>query len=333
MSKAKKTLPSTITTDELMSTDYHYNYTNVELHTDWERLKSVKKFKTGSQWKPGLKLCQHFCPNFFDIETKNGKSFSKIWHDPVIMDKVRLWGLEKMSGLYISWIRRAVYMASGMHNPSFYRPHLSKQIIFSTQQPNGILFDPCAGWGGRMLGTVAAGWKYIGCEPNLETYNNLLRMINFLGIHDSVNLYNTTYEDFDKTSIEKVDVVLTSPPYFDIEIYNPNDNTTQSYLKYSDYKSWMKEWYLPMIKTNLSILKEDGLSCYNVMNGRCEDIVEKTIEVHQNAGMTLVNQLGIDSPFKNYKKKLNKLDLTYVFKNTKVKSVYEQQKDLFTFDK
>lgn len=315
MDKVKKTLPSSITTAELMKVDYHFNYSNQELLKDWKLLKSTHKFKTGSQWKPGLKICQHFCRNFFDIETKSGKSFVKAWNDPDLMDKVRLWGLEKMSALYLSWIRRAVYMASGMHNPSFYRPHLARQIILSTKKPTGILFDPCAGWGGRMLGTVSAGWTYIGCEPNTETYNNLLKIIEFLDIGANVKLYNTTYENFDINSIGKVDVVLTSPPYFDIEVYSPNDISTQSYLKFSDYKTWMNEWYIPMIIKNLRILKEDGLSCYNVMDGRCEDIVEQTKKQHENFGLSLVDTLGIDSPFKNYKKKLNKLDLTYIFKN------------------
>ena len=39
-----------------------------------------------------------------------------------------------------------------------------------------------AGWGGRMLGTVAAGWSYVSCEPNPETYDNLQRLIRFLNI-------------------------------------------------------------------------------------------------------------------------------------------------------
>tara|TARA_R110000868_G_scaffold386208_1_gene654389 strand:- start:311 stop:1327 length:1017 start_codon:yes stop_codon:yes gene_type:complete len=318
--KSKKTLPQDITTQDLMKVEFHYNYTDKELLKDWNWLKNETVFKTGSQYKPGLKLCQHFCSNFFDIETKKGKSFVKAWNDPELMDKVRLWGLSKMSALYLSWIRRAVYMASGMHNPSFYRPHLSKQIILSTQKTEGILFDPCAGWGGRLLGTVASGWKYIGCEPNIETYTNLMRMVTFLNIEDKVTLYNIPYEDLDLESVEKVDIVLTSPPYFDIEIYA--SNTNQSYQKYSEYNNWMDNWYIPMITRNLSILKNDGLSCYNVMNGRCENIVERTIQLHEDMGFDLVDHLGIDSPFKNYKKKLNRLDLTYVFKNTTRNAYY-----------
>jgi hypothetical protein len=230
------------------------------------------------------------------------------------MDKVRLWGLAKMSALYISWIRNAVGMASGMHNISFFRPHLAKQIILSTGKSDGILFDSCAGWGGRMLGTVAAGWKYIGCEPNITTYKHLREIIDFLDISDSVVLYNIPYEELDLSSIGKVDVVLTSPPYFDLEVYTQDQ--TQSYIKFSDYDIWINNWYLPMIKENISILVDGGLSCYNVMNGRCKNIVELTFDIHQKLGLVLVDQIGIDSPFKNYKQKkqLSKFDLTYIFK-------------------
>jgi hypothetical protein len=306
-----KTLPQNITTHELIQVDFHFNYTKDALIKDWKRLKKVTEFKTGSQWKPGLKICQHFCRNFFDIQTRNGKSFVDVWNDPVLMDKVRLWGLEKMSALYLSWIRRAVYMASGMHNPSFFRPHLAKQIILSTNKVQGTLFDPCAGWGGRMLGTVAAGWKYIACEPNTTTYNHLMEIIKFLDIDNFVTLYNIPYEDLDLNSIGTVDIVLTSPPYFDLELYESNNS--QSYLKYSTYSDWLDNWYLQMIENNTKILSKDGLSCYNVMDGRCENIVEKTIEKHKSLGFNLKDQIGIDSPFKNYKKKLNKQDLTYIF--------------------
>jgi hypothetical protein len=29
--------------------------------------------------------------------------------------------------------------------------------------------DPCAGWGGRLLGSIAAGATYVGCDPDPRT--------------------------------------------------------------------------------------------------------------------------------------------------------------------
>jgi DNA modification methylase len=312
MSKKKiVVLPKDITTEELMDTYLGYSYTDKELYDDWNRLKTITKFKTGSQWKPGLKICQQFCDNFFDMKATNGKSFNSVKATYEEMDKIRKWGLEKMSALYISWIRRAIYMRWGGHNPTYYRPHLAKQIIASTNKTNGVLFDPCAGWGGRMLGTVSAGWKYIACEPNVETYNNLLRIADFLNIRSEVTIYNIPFEELDMNVVGKVDVVLTSPPYFNLEIYS--DDNTQCYNKHDSYEIWLNNWFLVMVDKCLNILNEDGLSCWNVMDFKNINIVNPLIEKHNLNKFNLVNALGIDSPFINYKKKLNKKDLTYIF--------------------
>ena len=305
-------LPQDITTEQLMDINLGYNYSKSELYEDWNRLKKVRVFKSGSQWKPGLKICQQFCDNFFDMKATNGKSFNSVKNTFEEMDKIRNWGLEKMSALYISWIRRAIYMRWGGHNPTYYRPHLAKQIILSTNKSYGTLFDPCAGWGGRMLGTVAAGWKYIACEPNVETYNNLLRIIEFLNIGNSVTLYNIPFEELDLNILGNVDIVLTSPPYFNLEIYT--DDTTQSYNKHQSYEDWLDNWLLDMVEKCIGILNKDGLSCWNVMDFKKTTIVNSIIDKHENSGLTLISGIGIDSPFINYKKKLNKKDLTYIFK-------------------
>ena len=71
----------------MLVVDLNYNFTDEELHKDWERLKEVEEFKTGSQWKPGLKICQQFCDNFFDIKS-NGKCFNDVFTNPDMMEKV-----------------------------------------------------------------------------------------------------------------------------------------------------------------------------------------------------------------------------------------------------
>src|SRR5574337_282179 len=103
-----KPLNKNITTKELMAIDYRYRYSDAELYKDWSALKNATTFKIGAQFKPGMKLCQHFCDNFWSIQNTQGKSFESCWNDPIVMDKVREWGLKGMSQLWLSWIRRAV---------------------------------------------------------------------------------------------------------------------------------------------------------------------------------------------------------------------------------
>lgn len=309
----ESSLPKTITTQELIDLGYTYNYSDDELRADWKKLIKVSEFKTGAQFKPGMKLCQHFFPNFWHIENENGLSFAKAWNDPVLMDKVRLWGLQGMSQLWLSWIRRAVYMAAGLPNSSFYRPHFSKQIALLTNKKSGVLFDPCAGWGGRMLGTVSNDWKYIACEPNPETFENLQRLIHFLGIQDKVEIYNIPAESFDYDRLNGIDVVLTSPPYFNLEVYAKDSN--QSYNKFNSYDAWMNLWLKPLIENCLDRLNDTGISAWNVMNFKKNDIVKDVLDIHSNKDYNVFQTVGFQSPLANIRKLKNK-DVTYITRKT-----------------
>jgi hypothetical protein len=307
-------LNPTITTAQLMAMDYRYSFSNTELWEDWRRLCSLKKYKTGSQFKPGMKLCQHFCDNFWQIENAAGQSFEQAWKDPKIMDQVRRWGLQGMSQLWLSWVRRAVFMAAGLPNSSFYRPHFSKQIIERTGLATGILFDPCAGWGGRMLGTLAAGWRYRACEPYSDTYTNLHRMLAWLqGVNPTAldaKLYQQPVETFDIGSVGPVDVVLTSPPYFNLEVYSKD--LGQSYNQHVTYDAWRDHWFVPLINRCLDNLKHEGISAWNVMNFRRYDLVQDLVDTHTRRGWQLVDTLGFQSPLNNIRRLKNK-DVTYIF--------------------
>jgi 16S rRNA G966 N2-methylase RsmD len=282
------------------------------LLADWNKLSHTTTFKTGAQFKPGMKLCQHFFPNFWNIRNNKGVSFADCWKDRELMDKVRVWGKQGMSQLWLSWVRRAVFMAAGLPNSSFYRPHFSRQVILGTGKPTGTLFDPCAGWGGRLLGTVSTGWNYVACEPNVETFENLQRLVEFLGIEDKVTLLNIPAEEFDYKSLRSIDLVFTSPPYFDLEVYT--DDTTQSYHKHNTFDIWVDNWLKPLIVNSSSMLSEDGLSCWNVMNFNKYDLAKRVVDIHTELNFTCDYTLGFQSPIANIRTVKNK-DLTYVFSN------------------
>ena len=53
-----------------MDLDYRYHYSNDDLKKDWNKLQNITTYKTGAQFKPGMKLCQHFFPNFWRIKTQ-----------------------------------------------------------------------------------------------------------------------------------------------------------------------------------------------------------------------------------------------------------------------
>lgn len=314
---SENTLPQTITTQELMALDYRYHYSDEELLEDWRRLKATHKFKKGSQFKPGMKLCQHFFENFWLIKNDKNYSFADAWRDPDIMDDVREWGLKGMSRLWLSWIRRAVYMRAGLPNSSFYRPHFAKQVCMMQMEHSGNwispgrVFDPCMGWGGRLLGSVAQGWHYTGCDPNPATFANLSTMTQFLGVTDQVSMHNTGAEKFDYASMDPVDVVITSPPYFNLEIYT--DEPEQSYNQHKTYADWRDGWYVPTIESCLGLLQPNGISAWNVMNSKKNDMVGDLVATHERLGWYLTGTVGFDSPLANIRKLKNR-DVTYLFR-------------------
>jgi hypothetical protein len=105
---------------------------------------------------------------------------------------------------------------------SFFKPILAAQIYkhFLGDVLEPVVFDPCCGFGGRLLGfkSVYPDGIYIGCEPNYETYIELVELSkNFTNVY----LYNCKIEDFDIDTLpSNLNLTFTSIPYYDIETYS-----------------------------------------------------------------------------------------------------------------
>jgi tRNA1(Val) A37 N6-methylase TrmN6 len=63
---------------------------------------------------------------------------------------------------------------------------------------------------------------------------------------------------------EKYDLILTSPPYFDLEKYS--ESCSQSYVRYPEYDQWREGFLNSVITESYRLLKPDGLLVLNVAN-------------------------------------------------------------------
>lgn len=149
------------------------------------------------------------------------------------------------------------------------------------------IFDPSAGWGGRILGAMSISDNYtvhfIGTDPNRDhdTYNGRTKyheLADFFNdrTYRGNNLYpkTHTYEIFQDGSEEiknnpkfqkykgKLDLVFTSPPYFNREAYSEDE--TQSYKKFGTYASWRDGFLRPTLETCVEYLKKDRYLLWNV---------------------------------------------------------------------
>lgn len=145
-------------------------------------------------------------------------------------------------------------------------PFVARSIVLRyTQKKDSIsVLDPCAGWGGRMIGCASIpNVTYTACEPSTETYDGLCKLSEWLiSLQTSFNsdLYCEPYEDF--FTDKEFDIALTSPPYFNTEHYS--DESTNSMNRYGEFSVWVDGFYEPLIVNTVARLKEGAVFILNI---------------------------------------------------------------------
>ena len=301
---------------ELEQTSFLHNYSVDELKKDWQKLCkwTTTDNDINSTSRLGMKLSEHFCPNFYDIESATGTSFKSLWKAENL-EKILRWNRKSHSTPYMSELKRGIYFCCGLTKNTMYRPQMMKLACIKYKPE--IVLDPCAGWGGRMLGAVSYGAHYIAFEPNTETYKNLNDIVNFLGIQNRVTLICDDALNMKKYNLPKVDLVLTSPPYFDLEVYAHQN--TQSITNTPTYQAWADTFLRGIIHLSIEHLKEDGVSCWNVGKVRNRDMNDDVLAYHKELGFSVVNTLNVVSSKRQSnqtsQKNAKSSDTTVVYKN------------------
>lgn len=276
---------------ELTAVEFCPKYTEAELMDDWHSLLSwtASGKYINSTSRIGMKLCEHFFPNFWDIQDNRGNTFRKLWSDPAFMQKVLVWNRKSHSTPYLSELRRGVYFCGGLCKSTMYRPQIAKSVTKGRKR----VLDPCMGWGGRLLGSVANGCEYVGFDPNTTTFKNLNELVDFLGIHHKVRLICDDALRMDEYEVGVFDAVLTSPPYFDLEVYT--NEATQSVCGRNTYEEWNAHFLTPLVEKCVSRLDKNGISCWNVAKVGKNDMWKSVAEAHHRLGLTLCDEFEVRS--------------------------------------
>lgn len=110
------------------------------------------------------------------------------------------------------------FRISGLHmGYTSFNSALMRQVIDKYNVKS--VYDPCAGWGERMMTCGKLGVSYEGCDINAELfvgYEKLAKLIDgfkpVLHNNDSAN----------QLVVSDADAVITCPPYKNIEVYSDN---------------------------------------------------------------------------------------------------------------
>jgi hypothetical protein len=169
-----------------------------------------------------------------------------------------------MSSLY----RRGIYVSQ-------YRVSWVVSIIHYFKQFFNIesMMDPFAGWGDRLIGAMKLGIEYRGFDPNTALHPGYKRMIEDLA--DDQSKYSVEMIGFEDAVIEdSYDLVFTSPPYKDVEIYSHEE--TQSIIKFGD--SWLEDFYIPSLNKAWDSLREGGVFILHICDTKTFMLVDHTMK-------------------------------------------------------
>lgn len=183
----------------------------------------------------GVGLLKSHFQSYWAASYKQNPSPIEAWYNNDTLKRIISYriGLNKDNDTFNFSLKQIITgLTVNRYSVSFFKPMVAAAIyrkyLGNVETP--IVLDPCAGFGGRLLGFKAMypTGTYIGVEPNTNTYNELKSLVTLCNF-TNVELYNCKIEDF-KNSYQ-YDLVFTSIPYFDLEDYKNG-------VEYADFDEW-----------------------------------------------------------------------------------------------
>jgi hypothetical protein len=218
----------------------------------------------------GTDICKYFCKSFYEARGNKGKTIWEIFNDDGLMRRLirnRLgmdWLLEdkKGPGVNEAFNFSPKMLIQGMRSMmlvsqvSMFKPSIAKYIYTKYSEPGDLVGDYSAGFGGRLLGAMSCGRRYIGVDP--LTVPELGEMAKWYGFKD-YELRRMGSEYWDDSEL---DLCFSSPPYFNQEVYSNDLN--QSYNRGEDY--FYNTYWAKTLKNIKKMLKKEKWFGLNVIN-------------------------------------------------------------------
>jgi len=182
---------------------------------------------------------------------------------------------------------------------SIFKPVLAMEI-YNKFKPHTIL-DPTMGWGGRLVGACALDVpKYIGIDLNKDLekpYKEMSDKLKELGTKTEIQLMFKSALNVDYSKL-KYDMVFTSPPYYNIELYKGTEKQSK--------EEWDENFYKPLFEKTYKYLENGGHYILNVPS-----------EVYERVCIPLLGKADILFPLKKIErgtsssKKGDKVNINY----------------------
>lgn len=231
-------------------------------------------------------------PPFSILDTKSGnwQKRKRMWINRGLKSEI---GREAKAFNLSNWVNKNSYNGDKLKSDvSIFDPALCEVLYHWFCPENGTILDPFAG--GSVRGIVAnyLGYKYTGIDIRQEQIDsNREQALDILPIDKQPQWYvgdsNVLLDDNWQT---KFDMVMSCPPYADLEVYSDLDGDISN----KPYKQFL-ELYESIIAKSCKLLKVGGYACFVVgevrdKNGYYIGFVPDTIKAFEKCGMKFYNE-------------------------------------------
>jgi len=243
----------------------YYDMSEDQMHKRWSSIRAFDPrppLEGAYLWDGhGTELASFFHPHMFECRKKGKMSAIEFFNN----DEMLLEGLYKvmcLSGnVSKSGLRNICRNESNTSRINNFPPKVCITIaktLFGKEVDKISVLDPCAGFGGRLLGFPACGVKKYDCiDMSEKTCLCLNKELDFLCANGLSTEVSITCSDCNIAMSERInngdsyDMVMTSPPFVDREEYVGVDffNTAED---------WANLFMNPFLKNSFALLKPNG---------------------------------------------------------------------------
>jgi DNA modification methylase len=176
---------------------------------------------------------------------------------------------------------------------SIFDPVLTEVLYTWYASKGSLIIDPFAGGSTRGLVASMLGHSYIGTDVRKEQVDANVQQAKVLGeskakwiLDDGKNLEKHVQKG-------EADMLLTCPPYYDLEVYSDQKDDISNLPTYADFKAE----YTYILNRTHNLLKDGAIAVIVVGNvrdkktGELHNLVGDTISIMQQAGFKYHNEI------------------------------------------
>lgn len=282
--------------------------TNGERLASWGKLvRGIPSKESGSYHWLGnsTPLATSFHPHIYECRKRGHMSPLELFNSDVDLKRaIRkafcLYG--KVNGRILNSICRNEDAAGRVGN---FPPRVGKAIImdlFNGHEDLTVL-DPCAGFSGRLIACAGSGLvkRYLGIDVSEKTCQGLVSSSEFVasvGCPMSIDIRNADCAKELNRIDEKFDLVITSPPFFNVEEYVGVPTPSQ-------YGLWVNDFLDPMIAGCSERLRSGGRMALYLEDDGKHEMRSDCSKIADSAGLVATNPITFTMNYRASRKTKN----------------------------